>query len=255
MPMDYDINPTQRLPGLHIAGMVTRRFLINYPVAPNMLLPLLPPGAEVSTWDRCAWVSACFVNVQHMRPSGIPRTLGMEFNYLIHRTRARLPFPDGVKREAVLVLEPNINRRVFASIGRKIPGVRFLAREIVLTEAADSWNLCLRDRSNIMLYEAEISKASVGKTPPQGSQFSSIQEADRFLLGVSYGGEWTADTGRLRLLAETHDPWETFMATCHTKRNVFLESLTGQSIQADHVITMTHIPHYFALSAVDVKVA
>src|SRR5437868_9474493 len=129
MVSTYDIAPTKPLSGLHLDGTVTRRFLINYPVPPESLDRFLPPGAELSIWAGSAWVSACFVNIKDMRPSFAPEALGFEFNYLIHRTRARLPYPDGTKRESVLVLEPNINRKLFSSLGQMTAGVRFLSRQ------------------------------------------------------------------------------------------------------------------------------
>src|SRR5438270_8608110 len=107
MTTRYDIDPTTPLPGLHLEGTVTRRFLINYPVPPESLARFLPPGGEVSTCAGSAWVSACFVNINDMRPSLAPEAVGLGFNYLVHRTRARLPYPDGTKRESVLVLEAN----------------------------------------------------------------------------------------------------------------------------------------------------
>src|SRR5437764_15052760 len=100
-----------------------------------------------------------------MRPSIVPRSvaapLGMEFNYLIHRTRARLPYPDGTKRESVLVLEPNINRKLFSSLGQMTAGVRFLSRQIELTERADSWHLLMRNEPGDILYDAEIPRSSI----------------------------------------------------------------------------------------------
>ena len=115
----YDISPTTPLPGLHMNGVVTRRFLISYPVQPAVLSRFLPPNAELSTWQGLAWVSACFVTIRHMRPSFVSSPVGIDFNYLVHRTRARIPYPDGVRRESVLVLEANITSRVFAAIGQR----------------------------------------------------------------------------------------------------------------------------------------
>ncbi len=249
----FDIPPTKRLSGLHLDGTVMRRFLINYPVPPEALDRFLPPGAELSTWAGFAWVSACFVKIERMRPSPVPEALGgIEFNYLIHRTRARLPYPDGKKRESVLVLEPNINRKFFSHIGRKTPGVNFTYRDISLTSTAESYRITMKEKSGALLYEAELPKASFKKKLPDSSRFTDVEQADDFLLGVSYGGEWQAGAKRLRLFAETHDPWEASVGTCHTTRNVFLEGL-GLRPEADHVITMTRIPHYFALFGDDVK--
>lgn len=249
----FDISPTDRLSGLHLRGTVVRRFLINYPVPPEALDQFLPPGAELSIWAGSAWVSACFVKIKRMRPSPIPGALGgIEFNYLIHRTLARLPYPDGKKRESVLVLQPNINRKFFSLIGRRAPGVNFIPRDIALVTTADSYRITMKEESGALLFEAELPRTSFKHQLPDGSKFNSLEQADRFLLWVSYGGEWQADAGRLRLFAETHDPWNALAGTCNTKYNGFLESL-GQCPEADNVITMTRIPHYFALFGSEVK--
>jgi hypothetical protein len=72
------------------------------------------------------------------------------------------------------------------------------------------------------------------------------------LLGVSYGGERHTDRERLRLLAETHDPWTTLVGTCTTHTNAFRDQLGACGAEADHVITMTTPHHHLALRGFDV---
>ncbi len=63
MGLPFDLAPTARLSGVHMIGNVVRRFLISYPVCPDVLADHLPPGAECATHDGFAWVSACFVQM------------------------------------------------------------------------------------------------------------------------------------------------------------------------------------------------
>lgn len=252
MEKTYDLAPTEPLRGLHMRGTVTRRFLITYPVPPQTLATAVPPGAELSLHRGLAWVSACFVHIAGMRPSFAPRSLGIDFNYLIHRTRARLPYPDGKLRESVLVLEANIDRPLVGLIARKLTGVQFYTRRITLTEHSGAWIVQLTAPAGV-LYEAEIYKGSMGTDAGKSSQFAGASEADRFLLGVSFGAQWEPQGSRVRFLAETHDPWQTQVGQCKTKRHAFLESLGVSGVEADHVITMTDIPHYFALRGMSIR--
>jgi uncharacterized protein YqjF (DUF2071 family) len=225
---------------------VNRRFLVTYAVPPETLAAAVPPGGELVLHKGLAWVSACFVHLTGMRPSWVPETLGTDFNYLIHRTLARLPYPDGKLRSTVLVLEANINRRLLGVIARKMTGVRFRIRDITLSEHGESWIVRMKDGQDV-LYEAEIDKRSIGGNIDRRSQFASASEADRFLLGISYGAQWEPEARQIKLLAETHDPWQTYVGQCTTNRHALLKSLGVQQFTADHVITMTDIPHYFAL--------
>ena len=232
-----------------MVGTVVRRFLISYPVAPDALSGYLPPGAEVAVHDGAAWVSACFVRMDDMRPNVLPRFVGMGFNYLIHRTRARLPFPDGKLREAVLVLQPNINRRLLSSCGSLLTGVGFKTRQVDFTQDEDNWRIRMLWRGEL-LYDATILKSSCSEAICENSRFTTAGEADDFLLGVSFGGQWVKGHHKLKLLPETHDPWETLACTCITHNNQFLESLGVDSFDADHAITMTQIPHYFGITPI-----
>ena len=249
MGVPFDLAPTARLSGIHMVGTVVRRFLISYPVSPDVLSSHLPPGAECATHDGLAWVSACFVRMDDMRPSIFPRFVGMGFNYLIHRTRARLPFPDGKLREAVLVLQPNINRPLLSSCGSLLTGVGFQTREIDFTEDEHTWRIRMLHKGEL-LYDATIDKSSCSESLSSESRFATAQEADEFLLGVSFGGQWVKGQRNLKLLPETHDPWVTLTCTCITHRNQFLESLGVDVVDADHAITMTQIPHYFGITPI-----
>ncbi len=173
----------------------------------------------------------------------------MGFNYLIHRTRARLPFPDGKLREAVLVLQPNINRQLLSSFGSLLTGVGFRTREIDFTDDNDNWRIRMISAGEL-LYDATILKSSCSESISSDSLFSTAQEADDFLLGVSFGGQWVKGQRNLKLLPETHDPWATLACTCITHKNQFLETLGVDAIDADHVITMTQIPHYFGITPI-----
>jgi len=173
----------------------------------------------------------------------------MGFNYLIHRTRARLPFPDGKLREAVLVLEPNINRRLLSSFGSLLTGVGFRTRAIDFTDNDDNWQIQMTSEGEL-LYDVTILKSSCSESISCDSRFTTAQEADDFLLGVSFGGQWTKGQRNLKLLPETHDPWATLACTCITHKNQFLESLGAGAVDADHVITMAQIPHYFGITPI-----
>jgi hypothetical protein len=104
-----------------------------------------------------------------------------------------------------------------------------------------------------VLYDARISPSECGPELSAGSCFPNAEEADRFLLGLSYGGQWAQGTSSLCLLPETHEPWQTLVTSCETRVNGFLEGLGCSGVRADHVITMTDIPHYFGIRPVKVK--
>ena len=139
MTFNYTLSPVEPLSGIHLRGTVKYRFLINYPVAPELLEPHLPPNSRLSLFAGKAWLSACFVHLKHVRPRYLPKWVGASFNYLIMRTRAVLPFPDGKEREAVLVLDNNVNQWYISKLGKSLIGFTFKNRKMKLIETSKSW--------------------------------------------------------------------------------------------------------------------
>jgi len=80
----------------------------------------------------------------------------------------------------------------------------------------------------------------------------SLLEADAFLLGVGHAGEWKIESGALRAMPQANGKRKSQMASCETRRHVFLEHLTGNRMPiADHVLTYAKVPHYFGGEGVD----
>ena len=135
----------------------------------------------------------------------------------------------GSLRESVLILEANMNSQLLALLARLSTGIRFKVRDIYLMEDEDGWELSMVEQGT-ELYQAFISKSWIKDALPAGSLFTSANEADAFLLGVSYGGGWKPKTGRLRLLAETHDPWKALAGRCDTTRFDFYDGYGYSSV-------------------------
>ncbi|HLF05794.1 MAG TPA: DUF2071 domain-containing protein [Thermoplasmata archaeon] len=253
MAIDCDIRSTDRLPGVYLAGTVGIRFLVNYAVPPDSLQPLMPPGCAVSTHNGLAWLSVCAVRLEKLRPSILPRLAGVSFNYLILRTVAELPYPDGKKRNSVMILESNIGGRLAARAGL-VTGIRPVLRKIDIDEDVRGWRLRMWSVEGQPLYDAEFPKIVMGQRLPEGSSFADRDDSFRFLMEMSFGAAWDQKSGVISLLAETHDPCISLVGAAKTTRFDFLDGLTKPRPEADHVIIMQAVPHQFALRGLKVKV-
>jgi uncharacterized protein YqjF (DUF2071 family) len=257
----YDISPTEPLRVAHVDALVTRRLLINYPVAPEALVRFLPPGGSLSLYSGYAWVSACIVEMRQMRPSWLarlPSFIGIKQRYFVYRTRASVPFPDGVDRECVLILQSNFSNVLVARSASLIAGLSVSAKHIEVRERSrDVTARMVRDRQ-APEYVARVHKRGVqadGAQMPASSLFRTVQEADDFLAGVAYGAEWQPSRGKLLLIPETHEPWEIEICDCETPRSAFLVSLCGQVPQADHAMLIRTVRYDYPLFGYKLKIS
>ncbi len=230
--------PTARLPGFHFRGVVEQRVIANYPVEPAKLEGRMPPGATLWTDQGTAWLSACFVQLRHVRPAGAPKRLGLPMRYLVHRTMAHVPFPDGKRRKAVLVLEAYASPALQRWAGAKV-GAPFRPARIEWGRQGRSFHVQAWGPDGRPLYEAR-SKAS-----PGSKRFPRLADADAAILGMAWGSFHDGDGWRL--FPETHDPWQAYGLDVETAAYALRDAL-GSRGEADHAIAMEDCPHQFGLA-------
>lgn len=232
--MDLDLAPTQPLRGLHYRGTVEQRVIANYPVPPEALAPFVPAGARLWAQDGTAWLSACFVEMAGVRPAGLPAWVGLPFRYLVNRTMAEAPFPDGVRRKAVLVLEAFGDPALPRVLGRVLGGAPFRPARIRWSRQGDGFRVQVHAGGRAV-YDAR-SRAGFGSR-----RFADLEAADQAILGMAWGSH---HDGAWRFFPETHDPWQAHGLAVATAAYAFRDRL-GVSVEADHAIAMERCPHYF----------
>ena len=69
-----------------IRGVIDRRILVNYRVAPDVLAPLLPPRFRPKLHRGYGMVGICLIRLRSRRPKFLPPWLGMSSENAAHRT-------------------------------------------------------------------------------------------------------------------------------------------------------------------------
>lgn len=229
--------PTASLDGLHFRGVVQQRIIANYRLPVDLVRPLVPEDADLWTGGPGgdAWVSACFVQMRHVRPAGVPPWAGASLRYLVHRTMARVPFPDGRRRKAVYVLAAYASPMLPRVAARILGGAPFAPATITWGRTADGFRV-RAERQGEVLYDATTRRAFASAV------FADVAQADEAILGMAWGSykrrEW-------KLFPETHEPWDAYGLRQTTARNAFLQGLGAGGVEADHVLAMERSPHSF----------
>lgn len=232
--MDLDLAPTQPLRGLHYRATVEQRVIANHPVPPESLAPLVPADATLWTRDGTAWLSACFVQMAHVRPAGFPAWAGLSFRYLVNRTMVEAPFPDGVRRKAVLVLEAFGDPAVPRVLGRVLGGAPFQPARIRWSREAGRFHV-QAEAAGRTVYDARSREGF------RSGRFADLESADQAILGMAWGSH---HDGAWRFFPETHDSWRAHGLAVATKVYAFRDRL-GAAAEADHAIAMEDCPHFF----------
>ena len=226
-----------------IQGLIRRRILVNYRVAPEVIQRLLPAPFRPKLHRGHAIAGICLIRLEHIRPAGFPAALGLASENAAHRIAVTWIETDGTEREGVF-----IPRRDTSSVlnhlagGRIFPGEHHLAKFNV-TDSDGLVSLRMHSRDDGLRVQVEGQDSDEW---PATSCFGALAESSEFFRGGSLGYSVTSDPCRLDGLELQTDAWSvrSFVVN-HVSSSYFKDTAlfpTG-SVTFDHALIMRDIPH------------
>lgn len=170
-----------------MAGVIARRLLVNYRVAPDVLARLLPAPFRPQVIGEWGVAGICLIGLRAVRPRGLPAALGVASENAAHRVAVEWD-EGGVTRRGVYIPRRDTSSWANAVVGgRLFPGVHHRAR-FTVRESAGHVAVALVSRDGVTRVEVE---GREGGALPADSVFGSLSAASAFFehgaLGYSAG--------------------------------------------------------------------
>lgn len=177
-----------------IHGVIRRRILVNFRVAPDAIRAQLPGRFRPKLHRGYAIAGICLIRLEAIRPRGLPGLLGASSENAAHRIAVEWTADGGETREGVFI--PRRDTGSFLNHlagGRIFPGEHNRARFDV-REEADRLTLAMVSRDGRVAVRVA---GTYGGSLPAQSCFASVSEASRFFEPGSLGYSVTGDPRRL----------------------------------------------------------
>ena len=226
-----------------ITGIIRRRILLNYRVAPEVVQKLLPANFRPKLVDGYAVAGVCLIRLEKIRPKGMPRIIGISSENSAHRIAAQWEDDSG-SREGVFVPRRDTNSKLNALAGGRVfPGVHHLSSftvsdedgHISLRVDAEDWDHPLVD----------LGIKEVDEFPVE-SIFNTLEESSRFFEAGCVGYSSRPSSCTLDgLLLEVAD-WRVTPLIVDYARSAYFDDRSifpPGSIELDHALLMRDIPH------------
>jgi hypothetical protein len=141
-------SPTTRQRG--VEGTIARRLLVNAVVDPDEAAPRLPVGLRPHVTDQGTVVGCCLLEIDAVRPLGVPRAMGRRLRAAAHRISVEWDDEDGAVVTGVYVPVRHTDSRIASLVGgRWFPGVHQRSRiDVTASPSSLRWRsepLQLRD--------------------------------------------------------------------------------------------------------------
>ena len=175
-----------------ITGIIERRILVNYRVAPDRLAANLPKPFRPKLFDGCGIGGICLIRLGRIRPRGVPALLGLRSENAAHRVAVEWEV-DGKRHEGVHIPRRDTESRFNALIGGRVfPGEHHHARfSVQETEHAFSISMNSSDGHTAVDVKAHIAEAL-----PRTSIFPDLETSSAFFEAGALGYSATAKSGR-----------------------------------------------------------
>ena len=170
-----------------MAGVITRRLLINYRIAPDVLTRVVPAPFRPQLVSEWGIAGICLIGLRAVRPRGLPAVLGLASENAAHRIAVEWE-AHGQTHQGVYIPRRDTSSWVNATIGgRLFPGVHHRA-QFTVRETGDRIAVALvsGDGATRVSVEGRVSD----RLAPD-SVFDSLSTASAFFeqgaLGYSAG--------------------------------------------------------------------
>jgi hypothetical protein len=111
-----------------IRGVIDRRILVNFRVDSVVLAAQLPDLFRPQRVHGCGIAGVCLIRLKHIRPTFLPRLVGIASENAAHRIAVEWNTADGVRAGVYVPRRDTSSRLNALAGGRLFPGVHNLAR-------------------------------------------------------------------------------------------------------------------------------
>jgi hypothetical protein len=226
-----------------IEGLIRRRILVNFRVAPDVVRQLLPSPLRPKLHAGHAIAGICLIRLEQIRPKGFPRIVGFSSENAAHRIAVEWDDLVGNTSEGVY-----IPRRDTSSLLNHVAGGRLFPGEHRYSSFGvrdDGLSVSFTIRSSDGGMSLEL-RGRAAQEFPGDSCFGSVQESSAFCEKGSVGFSATTDCCRLDGIELRMNKWEVApLAVERVDSSYFadLRLFPAGSATFDHALIMRDIPH------------
>lgn len=224
-----------------MVGTIERRLLINYRVDPEVLQRLLPPPFRPQEVAGMGMAGICLIRLGHLRPAGLPSTMGLRTENAAHRVAVEWDCPEGPCRGVYIPRRDTSSRLTVLLGGRLFPGEHHRA-QFRVHEGSGRYEVALKS------LDGSAHVAVTARTVPSlasGSCFASLEEASTFFEGAPLGYSATHRPGRYEGLELGCAEWRVEpLVVEHAESSYFEDQalFPAGAVELDSALLMRDIP-------------
>ena len=238
-----------------VRGVIDRRILVNYRVAPEVLDEVLPDPFRPQTVDGYGIGGICLIRLRDLRPRWLPSQVGLVSENAAHRIAIEGHVGDDVEgqagddvegreddhsRSGVYVPRRDTDSRLNTLLGGRVfPGVHHHAT-FEVHESDGRYDVSMSS-------DDDETRVRVTGTPaeslPSDSVFPSVEAASTFFERGSVGYSPNERTDEFEALELHTFEWDVTPLAVDAVASSYFDALADDAVAFDHALLMRDVAH------------
>ncbi len=227
-----------------IKGIIRRRILLNYRVAPEAVSRILPGNFRPKLVGGHAIAGICLIRLEEVRPKGLPAFLGISSENSAHRLAVEWEDDAGRTQEGVFVPRRDTGSLLNSLAGGRVfPGVHHHSRFSIRDEGR---KISIRIQATDANKPLVAIEAMESDDFPETSVFKSLEDSSRFFETGCIGYSSRPDSSRMDGLLLKIDDWRVSPLSVLKVESSYFDDTSifpPDAIEFDHALLMRDIPH------------
>jgi len=195
--------------------------VVTYGFSASVLTPLLPPGLQLDTLRDVGFVAIALVQVEGMRPVGLPSQLGINCMLIGYRIFTRFQTPTGANWRGLRILRSEANNRLIQWGGNSLTHYNYHFCRAQLEEEAGTLHVKTQSADGLILdVSAKINEAATAL--PEASVFENFVEARRFAGPLPFTFDYEPQTHSIISIRGERPEWNPMPVEVDVHRCDFL---------------------------------
>ena len=236
-----------------IEAFFRHSLVLTYAFPEKILQPFLPPGLTLDSYEGSSFLAIALVQVEHLRPAGVPAALGRNFFLAGYRIFTRYRRHNGRVLRGLLILRSDTDSSLMVWGGNLFTHYRYSKCVVKSRRTSEKLEIIIttRDAEADLSVRAFLEKGA--NAPPPGSPFPDLQTARHYAGPLPFTFDYEPESGQMVIVEGIRQNWNPMPVHVDVDRCTYLEKPPFSSVplRLANAFFIENIPYRWQRGVVD----
>ncbi len=228
-----------------VQAFFKRSLVLTYAMPARVLSEFLYPGLVLDTYGDWGFLAIAMVETEQLRPSGFPKWLGRSFFLSGYRVFTRIKRPGRSDLRGLRILRSDTDRRLMATLGNLFTHYNYRIAKVAVDATADQMHVVVRTPKREADIEVVAALSSLPAALPEGTPFSSVQEARTFAGPLPFTFSYDERVKSIVVIKGTRTSWDPQPVQVDVREATFLKQprFAGADVRLANAFYLQHVDY------------